>query len=142
MRLTQEQIEKLRTLQESYDVLADTLIIDPVAKESSLVQGIADIKSSVENIDLTPVETKVDEGVADIKKKIDNIKLPEINTTELAKQGDNPEATNSKILEEVQKIPNLKNIYSARFEKNDDNINTYTMILPIIAGVEGDTIIL
>jgi hypothetical protein len=142
MRLTQEQIEKLRTLQESYDVLADTLIIDPVAKESSLVQGIADIKSSVENIDLTPVETKVDEGVADIKKKIDNIKLPEIDTSAIAKQGDNPEATNSKILEEVQKIPNLKNIYSARFEKNDDNINTYTMILPIIAGVEGDTIIL
>lgn len=64
------------------------------------------------------------------------------DTTEFAKQGENQEATNSKILEEVQKIPNLKNIYSARFEKNDDNINTYTMILPIIAGVEGDTIIL
>jgi hypothetical protein len=66
----------------------------------------------------------------------------DVDLTGVAKQGDNTEATNSKILEEVQKIPNLKNIYSARFEKNDDNINTYTMILPIIAGVEGDTIIL
>jgi hypothetical protein len=34
--------------------------------------------------------------------KIDNIKLPEIDTAELAKQGENQEATNSKILEEVQ----------------------------------------
>lgn len=86
--------------------------------------------------------SKIDENTSDLADKIDKIKLPEIDTTELAKQGDNQEATNSKILEEVQKIPNLKNIYSARFEKNDDNINTYTMILPIIAGVEGDTIIL
>lgn len=87
---------------------------------------------------LTQVASKVEE----VGNKIDNIKLPEIDISAIAKQGDKPEATNSKILEEVQKIPNLKNIYSARFEKNDDNINTYTMILPIIAGVEGDTIIL
>jgi hypothetical protein len=80
--------------------------------------------------------------VEEVGNKIDNIKLPEIDLSNVAKQGENQEATNSKILEEVQKIPNLKNIYSARFEKNDDNINTYTMILPIIAGVEGDTIIL
>lgn len=32
----------------------------------------------------------------------DQLQLPEIDTTELAKQGDNTEATNSKILEEVQ----------------------------------------
>lgn len=56
--------------------------------------------------------------------------------------GENKNATNSKILEEVQKIPDLKNIYSARFEKNDDNINAYTMTLPLVAGIEGDTIIL
>lgn len=102
--MIEEQIEKLRTLQESYDALVE--------------------------------ESQV------LKDKIDNIQFPEVDLSQVAKQGDNPEATNSKILEEVQKIPNLKNIYSARFEKNDDNINTYTMILPIIAGVEGDTIIL
>jgi hypothetical protein len=126
-----------------------------LAKEETLTQGISS------------VESKVEEESQSIKDKIDNIKLPEIDTTELAKeatlnavsskldnlnvevdlsgvakQGENKDATNSKILEEVQKIPNLKNIYSARFEKNDDNINTYTMILPIVAGVDGDTIIL
>lgn len=36
--------------------------------------------------------------------KIDEIELPEIDTTELAKQGDNPEATNSKILNAIQSI--------------------------------------
>ena len=62
----------------------------------------------------------------------------------VAKQGENREATNSKILEEVQKIPNLKNIYSARFEKNDDGEDTYSMVLPIVAGVianeDGETV--
>lgn len=88
--------------------------------------------------------SKIDENTGDLADKIDNIKLPEIDTTELAKQGENPEATNSKILEEVQKIPNLKNIYSARFEKNDDGEDTYSMVLPIVAGVianeDGETV--
>lgn len=66
--MVEEQIEKLKTLQGSYDALADV------------------------------VETQLP-ALAD---KIDNIKLPEIDTTELAKQGENQEATNSKILEEVQ----------------------------------------
>jgi hypothetical protein len=36
---------------------------------------------------------KVDEGVNTLSAKIDNIQLPEIDTTELAKQGENPNAT-------------------------------------------------
>lgn len=63
MSATQEQIEKLKTLQESYDAVA------------------------------TAIETQLP-VLAD---KIDNIKLPEIDTTELAKQGENQEATNSAI---------------------------------------------
>lgn len=74
--------------------------------------------------------------------KIDNIKLPEIDTTELAKQGENTEATNTAILAEIKAINDLKNIYSARFEKNDDGDNTYTMVLPLVAGIVGDTIIM
>jgi hypothetical protein len=58
--------------------------------------------------------------------------------------GENKNATNSKILEEVQKIPDLKNIYSVRFEKNDDGEDTYSMVLPIVAGVianeDGETV--
>ena len=57
--MIEQQIEKLRTLQESYDAVATT------------------------------IETQLP-AIAD---KIDNIELPEVDTTELAKQGENPEAT-------------------------------------------------
>ena len=70
MAETQVQIEKLRTLQESYDAVAD-------AVENQL-PALAD--------------------------KIDNIKLPEIDTTELAKQGENQEATNSAILSALNSV--------------------------------------
>ena len=96
MKQTQQQIEKLKTIQESLDFYAD------VAENQ--LPALAD---KIDNIDLTPIENKVDEGVSTLSTKIDNIKLPEIDTTELAKQGDNPEATMSKILEEVQKINGL-----------------------------------
>jgi hypothetical protein len=128
MKQTQEQIEKLKTLQETSDFWAD------VAENQ--LPALAD---KIDNIDLTPIENKVDEGVSALSTKIDNIDLSSV-----AKQGDNKNATNSKILEEVQKIPNLKNIYSARFEKNDDGEDTYSMVLPIVAGVianeDGETV--
>ena len=53
-----------------------------VAKESTLLQESAAIKDKIDNIDLSSIE-----------EKIDNIKLPEIDTSAIAKQGDNPEAT-------------------------------------------------
>jgi hypothetical protein len=59
MKLTQEQIEHLRTIQETSSFWAD------VAENQ--LPALAD--------------------------KIDNIKLPEIDTTELAKQGDDKNAT-------------------------------------------------
>ena len=59
MNETQKELERLRTLQESYDAVAD-------AVENQL-PALAD--------------------------KINNIKLPEIDTSELAKQGDDKNAT-------------------------------------------------
>jgi hypothetical protein len=55
------------------------------------------IQSAIQNVDLSSVESKVDE----VKQAVENIQLPEIDTTELAKQGDDQEATNTKILEEI-----------------------------------------
>ena len=105
---------------------------DVTAKEATLIQGVEDIIKAVENIDFTDLEnsiaevknavvnidfsalaqedtltqglSSVESKVEEVGNKIDNIKLPEIDTTELAKQGENQEATNSKILEEVQNI--------------------------------------
>ena len=88
MTETQAKIEKLRTLQESYNVLTDAVEIQ--------LPLLAD---KIDNIDLIPIENKVDEGVSTLSTKIDNIDLSSV-----AKQGDNDEATNSKILEEVQNV--------------------------------------
>ena len=90
---------------------------DVTAKETTLIQGIGDIIKAVENIDFTDLEnsiaevknavanidfsalakeetlTQVQSKVEEVGNKIDNIKLPEIDTTELAKQGDDKNAT-------------------------------------------------
>lgn len=151
MTQIQVQLEKLRTLQESYDAVADAVEIqlpaladkidniDLTPIENKVGEGVSTLSDKIDNIDLSSVENKVDEGVETLSNKIDNIDLSSV-----AKQGDNQEATNSKILEEVAKIPDLKNIYSARFEKNDDGEDTYSMVLPIVAGVianeDGETV--
>lgn len=86
--------------------------------------------------DLYELENKMDsleDSVSEVETKIDE---------QVAKQGDNTEATNTAILAEIKAINDLKNIYSARFEKNDDGDNTYTMVLPIVAGIVGDTIVM
>ncbi len=73
MTQTQEQIEHLRTLQETSSFWAD------VAENQ-----LPTLAEKIDNIDLTPIENKVDEGVSTLSDKIDNIKLPEIDTTNIA----------------------------------------------------------
>ena len=85
---------------------------DDNAKEETLL----DVKNAVENIDFTPIEEKIDsidlsavenkvqEESAAIQEKIDNIKLPEIDTSAIAKQGDNPEATMSAVYEAIGNV--------------------------------------
>jgi hypothetical protein len=57
--MIEEQIEKLKTLQESYDIIADTV--------ESQLPALAD---KIDNIDLTPIENKVDEGVSTLSTKL------------------------------------------------------------------------
>lgn len=106
MKQTQQQIEKLKSLRESLDWAIDLA-------ENQLPE----LKSAL----------------LEVKDKIDNIKLPEIDTTELAKQGENPEATNSRIYDAVKALPDLSLLYAARAEKNDDGENTYSIVLPVSA---------
>ena len=82
-----------------------------------------------------------EQTLLEVKNAVDNIKLPEIDTSELAKQGENPEATNSKILEEVGKIPNIARLYTAYAVKNDDGENTYSIVLPVSADIINETTI-
>ena len=82
--------------------------------------------------------SKIDENTSDLADKIDNIKLPEIDTTELAKQGEDPDATNTAIFNSVKSIPDLSLLYAARAEKNDDGVNTYSIVLPVTAKITYD----
>lgn len=88
MTETQKELERLRTLQESYDELTDAVEVQ--------LPALAD---KIDNIDLTPIESKVDEGVSTLSTKIDNIDLSSV-----AKQGENQDATMSAVLEEVMKL--------------------------------------
>lgn len=128
MTQTQLQLERLRTLQESYHDLDDKInVVLP-----ALADKIDNIQLPEINTDTLAKETTLQEESAEIKNKIDNV----------AKQGENVDATNTAILEAVSAIVDTKNLYSVRFESNDDGPNTYTMVLPVVAGVVGDTIIL
>jgi hypothetical protein len=134
--MTQIKFYRVETLPETGEVGSLYFVYGSGGVQSMLYICVGSGLFELYTPDFYELENKLDsleDSVSEVETKIDE---------QVAKQGENQEATNSKILEEVAKIPNLKNIYSARFEKNDDNINTYTMILPIVAGVEGDTIIL
>lgn len=76
---------------------------------SSVEQAIGEVKDAVENIevDLTPVakEDSLLSAKEEILTAVENAK-PEIDLTGVAQQGDNPEATNSKILEGINSIAN------------------------------------
>lgn len=70
---------------EAYDRKAEQL--DDVAKQTTLTQGILDIRGDISGIS--------------------------IDTTSLAKQGDNPSATNTAILMRAQQLPTLQDIQNA-----------------------------
>ena len=73
-----------------------------VTLEACTLQSTDKLTIEIDNGDnLSSVENKMEEESLTIQNKIDNIKLPEIDTTELAKQGENAEATNSKIYESL-----------------------------------------
>lgn len=105
---------------------------------STVKNKVDEVKQAVENIDLSPIENKVQEESAAIQSKIDNIQLPDIDTTELAKQGDDQDATNTAIFNAVKSLPDLSLLYAARAEKNDDGVNTYSIVLPVTAKVTYD----
>lgn len=75
--------------------MAESIIINPSRPSQVVVSGTQKSGTPITintDLDYTRVRSMIDEALGDIN----------IDTTELAKQGENPEATNSKILEEVQ----------------------------------------
>ena len=88
MKQTQEQIEKLRTLQESYDDLAD-------AVENQLPA----IQEKIDNIKLPEIDTTElakESTLQEVSSKLGNVSV-DVDLSAIAKQGSNAEATNSAI---------------------------------------------
>lgn len=118
--------------------MATPIVVNPTEPSQVVVNGMQKSGTPIQvttDLDYNRVQSMIDEAVGDVK----------IDTTELAKQGDNPDATNSKILEETLKvsdavkgIPDLSLLYAARAEKNDDGVNTYSIVLPVTAKVTYD----
>lgn len=84
--MIEQQIEKLRTLQESFDTLSQG--------SASIEAKVNEVKEAVNNIDLSPIEAKVEVGVEFLSSKIDNV------------QGENKDATMSAVLDEIKGIAN------------------------------------
>ena len=131
MSAIQTQIEKLKSMQESMDVLTDSLVVNPVAKESTIIAESQSIKDKIDNIKLPEIDTtelakeatlnavsnKLDNlnveidlsevakesTLNSVSKKLDNLNV-EVDLSTVAKQGENQDATNSAIFSKVNEI--------------------------------------
>ena len=134
--MTQVKFYRVETLPEVGEVGSLYFVYGSGGVQSLLYICVGNGLFELYTPDLYELENKMDaleDSVSGVETKIDE---------QVAKQGQNTEATNTAILAEIKAINDLKNIYSARFEKNDDGDNTYTMVLPLVAGIVGDTIIM
>ena len=132
------------TIQGEFDIEDIRLIVDETQKEILC-------SSTDKNLDGVVYDSGLDATIITIPLSICRLVNTDKLTIEvdcgdspvdLARQGSNVEATNSKILEEVSKLHDFRIIYSARFEKNNDGEDTWTMVLPMVAGVDGTTLII
>lgn len=134
--MTQVKFYRVETLPEVGEVGSLYFVYGSGGVQSLLYICVGNGLFELYTPDLYELENKMDslkDSVSKVKTKIDE---------QVAKQGENTEATNTAILAEIKAINDLKNIYSVRFEQNQDGDNTYTMVLPLVAGIENGTIII
>lgn len=145
----QQQLAHLNTVRESLDIISNAVSslkdgvnnIDLSSIISKIEEQTAELSNKIEGIQIDTTDLAKEQTLTEVSSKLDNLDV-DIDLSQIAKQGENTEATNTAILEAVSNIVDTKNLYSVRFESNDDGPNTYTMVLPVVAGVVGDTIIL
>jgi soluble cytochrome b562 len=77
--------------------------IDLTPIENKVQEGVNILSSKIDNIDLSAVENKVQEESAAIQNKLDNLNV-EVDLTQVARQGNNQEATMSVLYEELMKL--------------------------------------
>ncbi len=132
-----------------YDSILGTLRIDDTADISSLKETIdtygEQAATAHENLQTAISETKgtLEECITNARDDINN-GIADLSTQHTAIIGEDTTTTLTTILQAVstavQDAAEMnKQAYSARFEQNTDTDNSYTLVLPIIAGVDETT---
>lgn len=97
MTETQKELERLRTLQEFCNELADKVEVQ--------LPAIADKIDNIKLPDIDTTELAKETTLNAVSSKLDNINV-EVDLSSVAKQGENQEATNSKMYETLNELPN------------------------------------
>ena len=141
---------------EVIDIEDIRLIVDETQKKvicSSMQKDNVTIESTAENSvilvpskfgaskdDVFTVEIDTADKLSDVTSSISTA----ISATQEALLGEDTTATQTSILQAVSTAVQdaadfNKNLYSARFEQNTDSSDSYTLVLPMVAGVEDTT---
>ena len=117
----QQQLAHLNTVRESLDIISN---------------AISSLKDGVTNIDLSSVISKIEEQTVELASKIDSIDINNlakeetlnqvkdkldnldvnVDLREISKQGTNPDATNTKILEETLKVSDIDQLLAIQLQ--------------------------
>ena len=121
MTQIQQQLAHLNTVRESLDIISNALIslkdgvnnIDLSSVISKIEENTAELSSKIDSIDITNLAKE--ETLNQVKDKLDNLDV-DIDLSEISKQGDNPEATNTKILEETLKVSDIDQLLAIQLQ--------------------------
>ena len=112
---TQQELERLKTLQESYDDLSE---------------GVSAIADKIDNIKLPEIDTTElakESTLNAVSNKLDNLNV-EVDLSSISKQGSNADATNSAILEGIERLL----ARSAKYDTTTGNLQFDNIDLTIV----------
>lgn len=93
--MIEEQIEKLKTLQESYDVLATSI--------ETQLPAVADKIDNIKLPEIDTTELAKETTLNEVSSKLDNLNV-EVDLSSVAKQGENQDATLSAIYNDAHNV--------------------------------------
>lgn len=125
----QQQLAHLNTVRESLDIISNALNslkdggtnIDLSSVISKIEEQTAELSNKIDSIDITNLAKE--ETLNQVKDKLDNLDV-NVDLREISKQGTNPDATNTKILEETLKVSDIDQLLAIQLQTIIGNDNT------------------
>ena len=117
----QQQLAHLNTVRESLDIISNALNslkdgvtnIDLSSVISKIEEQTAELSNKINSIDITNLAKE--ETLNQVKDKLDNLDV-NVDLREISKQGTNPDATNTKILEETLKVSDIDQLLAIQLQ--------------------------